>query len=181
MNDLITLLLGQVPEGLYFALFMISVKQLKEKRILFIGMMIFQYIFMKQFLHYTVWFQFIYTFMTFVILKILYNKKAQVTDIFTFTIASVTVIISSIICLLLFKNIIIACIIHKIMLFTFIFLTRHKLNRIQNIYKKIWNRNDSINKPIKTTTFRSINVIIFNIIFYVINLGMIYFSVVFKK
>ena len=39
--ELDQLLLGQIPEAIYFALFMILVKNIKEKRILFIILMLY--------------------------------------------------------------------------------------------------------------------------------------------
>ena len=47
-------------------------------------------------------------------------------------------------------------------------------NKIQGVYKKVWNRNDATKKKIKSTTFRCLNLVVFNIMFYVINLGLIY-------
>jgi len=49
-----------------------------------------------------------------------------------------------------------------------------KLPNIQKIYKKLWNRNNNKDKKIKSTTFRAINIVIFNISFFIINLGMIF-------
>ena len=44
--------------------------------------MILEYVFLKQFLVYTVWFQVVYFILAFIIMKILYKNKANVTDIF---------------------------------------------------------------------------------------------------
>lgn len=38
--DLLEIFLGQIPEAIYFALFMIFAKDLKEKRILYILLMV---------------------------------------------------------------------------------------------------------------------------------------------
>ena len=59
-------------------------------------------------------------------------------------------------------------------MFTFLFIFKDKLNKIQKMYKKLWNRNDKEKNKIKSLTFRSINLVLFNIMFYIINLGMIY-------
>ena len=169
------LLLGYIPEAIYFALFMIYTKQLKEKRLLYITLMVLEYLLLKQFVHFSIYFQVAYTFITFVILKILYREKAQIIDIFTFTIASIFLIITSVISFLISgQNVILATIINRIIIFVVLFGFNYKLNVIQNLYKKLWNRNDKVKKKIKTTTFRSLNVIIFNVIFYFINVGMVY-------
>ena len=177
MNYLLNIVLGQIPEAIYFALFMIYTKQLKEKRMLFIILMIVEYLLLKHFIAFNVWFQVLYTFMTFLILKILYKEKAQVTDIFSFTIVSIIVIISSMlmygIAYFTYRNITICVLLHKILIFIFLFVAKNKLYCIQKMYKKLWNRNDRIKKKIKSTTFRSINIVIFNIVFYIINIGML--------
>ena len=171
---MLELIIGQIPEAIYFALFMIYAKGLKEKKILFTVLMVAEYILLTRFLIYNIWFQILYTFITFLILKVLYKEKAQVTDIFTFTIGSIILIITSIICFILSsQNAMIASIINRPILFIFLILFNYKLNKIQKIYKFFWNRNDKIKKKIKSTTFRCINIIIFNISFYVLNIVML--------
>ena len=175
---MLQLFLGQIPEAIYFALFMIFTKELKEKRILFIVLMILEYILLKQFIHFNIWFQIVYTGITFVILKVLYKEKAQITDIFTFTIASIFVLLvdvpSYFIVHTFTDNFIVYVIIARLTLFCVTILLKNKLPKIQKVYKKLWNRNDSKKKKIKTTTFRSLNVVIFNITFYLLNMAMLY-------
>ena len=172
---MLELLLGQIPEAIFFALFMIYAKGLKEKRILFTILMIIEYSLLKQFIHFNIWFQIIYTFMSFIILKILYKEKAQITDIFTFSIASIILIVSSILSFLLFQpNMILVSTINRVIIFFIIIKFHNRLYKIQNIYKKLWNRNDKEQKKIKSTTFRCLNLVIFNITFYFLNLLMLY-------
>lgn len=172
---MLQILVGQIPEAIYFSLFMICVKQLKEKRLLFTFLMIAEYLLLKHFIAFNVWFQIAYTFITFVILKVLYKEKAQITDIFTFGIASLILIIVSVITfLLLHNNMVIASLVNRIAIFTIIYCLRKKLYKIQKLYKRLWNRNDKRKTKIKSTTFRAINVVIFNIMFYVLNLCMLY-------
>lgn len=93
--NLMELLLGQIPEAIYFALFMIFTKQLKEKRILYILLMIGEYLILKLFFKFNIYFQVSYTVFTYIILKLLYREKSQITDVFTFTISSIVLIIIS--------------------------------------------------------------------------------------
>lgn len=94
------LLLGQIPEAIYFALFMILVKNIKEKRVLFTILMILEYVVLKLAFPFNMWFQVTYTFMTYIILKILYKEKSQIIDIFTFSIGSIILIlISAVLCM----------------------------------------------------------------------------------
>lgn len=173
--NLYEIFLGQVPEAVYFALFMILTKSLKERRILFTVLMIIDYLLLKSFIHFDVWFQVSYTIMTYAILKVLYKDKAQITDVFTFGIASIILILISIISYFVFLgNDIIAIVINRLLTIGMPILLRNKLSKINNLYKKFWNRHNNNGKIMKSTTFRAINTVIFNVMFYVINFGMIY-------
>lgn len=171
---MLELLLGQIPEAIFFALFMIYAKGLKEKRMLFIILMVVEYLLLKYSFKYNWLFQIGYMITTFLTLKVLYKGKSQITDIFILLIAYIIMIVSSILCFTIsLGNVIIATIINRIIIFLFIFLLKDKLIKIQNLYKNLWNR-DTNNTKIKTTTFRSINIVIFNILFGLINTLMVF-------
>lgn len=167
------LLLGQIPEAIFFALFMIYAKGIKEKRILFTILMIIEYLLLKYSFPYNWVFQIGYMVTTFLTLKILYKEKSQITDIFILLIAYIYVILVSVVSYFIIPQYILACIINRLLLFIPTILLNYRLNKIQKIYKKLWNRNNKT-KKIKSTTFRSINIFIFNIVFYILNLCMIY-------
>ena len=175
---MLELLLGQIPEAIYFALFMIFTKELKSKRILYIVLMITEYLLLKHFIEFSIWFQIAYTIAQFVILKILYKEKAQITDIFTFAIASAVLILISFISYFIIwatlSNYYIAVILCRILLFTFLVIFHKKLCKIQKLYKLLWNRTNKKLIKMKSATFRAVNLVIFNIMFYIINLGMIF-------
>lgn len=169
------LLLGQIPEAIFFALFMIYAKGIKEKRILFTILMIIEYLLLKYSFPYNWIFQIGYMVTTFLTLKILYKEKSQITDIFILLIAYLILGITSIFCFLLFKNnMILVSISNRIIIFSLLFIFKNKLIKIQKIYKFLWNRNDKVKKKIKSTTFRALNIVIFNIVFYLINICMLY-------
>lgn len=172
------LLLGQIPEAIYFALFMIYAKNLKEKRLLFTFLMVVEYIILTRIIMFNSWFQILYTAITFIILKVLYKEKAQVTDIFTFCIGSIMLMIISasyfFIIGPLVKNFYLGITINRLFLFAVVLILNTRLYKIQNLYKKLWNRNDKVSKKMKSTTFRCINLVVFNVMFYVINIGMLY-------
>ena len=172
------LLLGQIPEAIYFALFMIFTKQLKEKRMLFTVLMILEYVSLKLVFPFNMWFHILYFGISFIVMKILYKERCQITDIFTLGIASLVMITINLITYILFLKLtgsyIITVIINRNSLCIALFSLRNKLSKIQNIYKLFWNRNDKIPKPMKSTTFRCINLVIFNLMFYAINICIIY-------
>ena len=173
--NLAELFLGQIPEAVYFALFLIFTKNLKEKRVLFIILMIGEYLLLKSFIHFDIWFQIGYIVMTFLTLKVLYKDKAQITDIFTFGIASIVLIVISLISFtLLGPDMKLATLLNRVLLILFFIVTHKNLNTIQIVYKKFWSRNDLVSKRMKSTTFRAFSTMVFNFMFYIINLGMIY-------
>lgn len=172
------ILLGQVPEALYFALFMIYTKKLSKRRILFIGLMLAEYLLLLNALPFSIWSHILYFAVSYMILKILYKEKTQITDIFTLGLASLMMIIVNLIVYVVFlkitNNYIITTVINRICLFLLLFFLRKRLPKIQNLYKKFWNRNDKVPKPMKSVTFRCINLFILNIMFYAINVCMLY-------
>ena len=175
MKEFLYQVLVQIPEPVYFSLFLIIGKNIKEKRLLLIVIMMMQYLLLMHIFPFNVWFQLIYTFMSFVNLKVLYKEKAQVTDIFLFAIASLFLIMISAFCygiiFVTIKNYVCALIMNRILMFMILYFGR---NKIKNIYKKfcsLWNRHNNPNK-IRSLTLRNISIIIFNLMFCFINLGM---------
>lgn len=173
--NLAELFLGQIPEAVYFGLFLILTKNIKEKRLLFLLLMIVEYVLLTKCIFFNTWFQVAYTIMTFLTLKVLYKDKAQVTDVFTFGIASIILILVAVLSFAIFSpHNILVVIFSRLVLFGLLVICRNKLCKLNNIYRKLWNRNDSIKRKMKSTTFRSLNIVVFNVMFYIINLGMIY-------
>lgn len=175
--EILRLISAKLLEPIYFSLFLIYGKNLKQKRILFTCIMIFEYIMLTELIYYNVVFQVAYTFMTFLTLKVLYKSKAQITDIFLFGVASIILISISLISylsiLFTIKNYYIAMILNRILLFSFIFIFKNKINYLYKRFYKYWNRHNN-SKVIKSLTLRNISIIMFNLMFWVINFGMIY-------
>lgn len=170
------LLMGKIPEAIFCALFIIVNKEIKEKRFIFTILMIVEYLLLKYALPYNSWFQILYVVLTYLTLKIIYKDKSQITDIFIMVLAYIVIIITGALCYYLFSkniNVIIANAINKFIMFLILFIMYKKNLIFQNLYKKLWNKSDKKHK-IKSTTFRSINLVLLNIIFVIINLGMAY-------
>jgi len=178
---LLEILLGQVPEVIYFALFLIYTKRLDTKRVLFVILTLIEYLLLFNFTPVSIWNHILYFAMTYIILKLLYKEKSQITDIFTLAIASVVLMVISGVwyCIIYFtfKNIIICTLLAKASLFIFLFAIKSKLPKLQDLYKLFWNRNDNIPKCMKTTTFRCLNVILFNFMFFIINSYIIFYII----
>lgn len=176
--NIFEILLGQIPEAIYFSLFMIFIKNLKEKRLLFTFLMVVEYLFLAYIIGFNIWFQVSYTFITFLILKTLYKEKAQIIDIFTFMIGSIIMgLIDGILYYIVWKiwnNYLIYVIIVRIIQIIFFVVFHSKLYKIQNAYKLLWNRNKQRPNKIKSTTFRSLNIVVFNLMFYFINMVIVF-------
>lgn len=174
--SVLEILLGQIPEALYFVLFIIFTNEIKTKRICFIASAILEYVLLLNAFPFDIWSHILFIITLFLIMKLFYKEKCQVTDIFTLGIASIIIILVSVIVYfpisLFTTNTIIGNIIQKLILFILLITLRKKLPNINKLYKKMWNRN-KIPKKLKSTTFRALNVFLFNISFYIINIGML--------
>lgn len=175
LQNIILLFLEKICEAIYFSLFLIYGKNLKEKRLLFIGIMIFEYIMITKLIQFNIWIHISYIVMTYINLKVLYKDKTQITDIFLFMIASAILIfisaLSYAIIYFTIRKYIIALILNRILLFLFLYYFKNKLNLLYKKFYKLWNRHDNPNK-IRSLTLRNISIIIFNLMFWIINIGM---------
>lgn len=171
-----------LPEAIYFSLFLILIKDIKSKRILFTIFMCIEYAILMNVFLYQVYFQIAYTFITFLILKLLYKEKAIITDIFLFMIASILLIaisfVSYMIVFLTFKNFIVSYILNRLLLFGSLFLLKNKVKKLYNKINSLWNRRQ--NQKIRSLTVRNITIIIFNLMFCIINFGLLYFLMYLK-
>lgn len=171
--NILEIILGQIPEAVYFAVFMILVKGLKSRHFIFIMSMIIEYLLVLNILPYSIWSYVLYFALSFLLLKILYKDKSNVTDIFTMGIASISLVITSALSYFITLGNMICCVIaNRIILFAILYVFRHKLCHINKLYNKLWNRGKHSYK-MKSTTFRALNLVIFNLSFVIINLGVI--------
>lgn len=176
MEELILIILEKVVEAIYFSMFLIIGKNIKNKKLLFIGIMVFEYLMLKHFIKYSVYFQLAYTFMSYVNLKVLYKEKAQITDIFLFTAASLLLITISAasygIVYITVHEYFVALILNRIWLFSTLYFARKFIREKYKSFCSLWNRHNIPNK-IKSLTLRNISIITFNLMFWLINLGML--------
>ena len=175
VEELILIFLEKVLEAIYFSMFLLIGKNIKEKRLLFTGIMIFEYLMLTNFIEYNVYFQLIYTFMSYVNLKVLYKEKAQITDIFLFAAGSLILMaicgISYFAVFFTIEKYLVALILSRILMFLFLFVFNEKINKVyKNVYE-LWNRHNYKGK-LKSLTVRNISIILFNLMFYIINIAM---------
>lgn len=174
---MLELLVGQIPEAIYFSLFMIYAKDIKQKRFIFTLLMILQYIILVKAIPYSIYSRILYIIMTYIIMKILYKEKTQIIDIFVFLLSVIILGVFSVPLLFLnnyINNIYVTCIISKILIFICLILSRKKLNNFYKFYCKHWNKNDKEKRKIKSLTVRNISVVCFNITFYLTNIIILF-------
>lgn len=176
--NIFELLFGQIFEAIYFSIFIILAKNIKEKRFIFISLMICEYVIIFNLFPYSIWSHILFFILYYVLMKILYKDKCQIIDMFILAIASLILMLSCIILYFIVNYTIYSFtayfILNRLFLIGILLIFKNKLNKIQEIYKVYWNRNDKIKKKIKSATFRSLNLVIFNFMFYIINTCMIY-------
>ncbi len=169
------MLLGQIPEAIYFSLFVIFCKGTKEKRTIFILLSIFQYLILANLFPFNSWFQFIYVWMMWLNCKFLFKDKSDIRDLMFIILSTITLGIISLPCYFIFnKNMILVSTFRNILLLLLLIMSKNKLKNLNNIYLKYWNRNDKIKKKITSVSFRIVNIILINVTFTIINLVMIF-------
>ena len=176
MYYVLSILLGLIPEVLYFTLFLIYTKNLKDKRIklfFLIAIAYFLCILVQQLvvLYYLALMVLIY-----LILKLLYKSKTQIIDVFIISIMCLWITILSFISILCVapnhSNYWFVYVMDRVLLFL-PFIFKGKFNSIYKKYCQLWNRNDKEKRPIKSITLRNISLIILNGFILFMNVAII--------
>lgn len=168
-------IVGSVFQPLYFSLFLIFTKNIKNKRILFISIMIIEHFILKYVcnINYDINFELFYTILSFLVLKLIYKDKARITDSITFIISVILLgIISMLVGMTVGMNIV-GLAVSNILPIIIIYILRHKLSKIDVFYDKFWNRHNN-KKMIKSITIRGISTVLTIITFVMMHFWMIY-------
>lgn len=173
---LLTIFVGMLPEIIYFTKFMEYAKNIKEHRIKFFLLMTLAYVLCILVSKYKILYYVAFVFIAYLVMKITYKNKAQIIDIFVFSICLMYLTLISFICSLFIKedmsNYYIMLSINRItLIIPFIF--KNKFNILYNKYKSLWNRNDKIKRPIKSITLRNVSLILLNSFIFITNLAII--------
>ncbi len=173
MYYLLSILLGLLPEVLYFTLFLIYTKNLKEKKIklfLLIGIAYFLCMLIQQ---YNFIFYVLHLFTFYAILKFLYKNKIQLIDVFIIVLPCLWLSILSFVLINFTKNdlsnYVFIYIIQRLLMFA-PFVFRQKFNFYYKKYCNLWNRNDKERRPIKSITLRNISLILLNSVIFFLNI-----------
>ena len=171
INFIVSILLGLIPEVLYFTLFLVYCKNLKEKRLKLFGLLALGYIALIMICRYQFIFYIAYVIYSYLVLKWLY--KAHISDIFIISLGLSYMTIIALICyLLLGSNYLVYYIVARICLCLPLLILSYKLNTFYIGYKSLWNRKD--NAKIKSITLRNLSLVLLNIMIVVLNVCVIW-------
>lgn len=170
---LINIFLGMLPEALFFTMFLICSKKIKEKRIILFILIVLNYIGTGVLNTYSIYSYVLFIILQYTILKLLYKEKTEWIDVFLVTISHIYLFIIAISCYKVFSDYKIALLVNRLLLLV-PFIFRNKLNYLYEEYRKLWNRNS--NNKIKSITLRNISLIFLNIFIFASDLVCIYIS-----
>ena len=168
---LISILLGAIPDVLYYYLYITKIKEIKSRRMILFILMLLNYIIFNMILRYNLYLYLLYDVMMFTLIKLLY--KSEINDFFLVLFIDIYYIFLSSSCFFLIPNYAVALLASKI----FMFLPLIYKNKIINLYKsycKMWNRNDNAKYPIKSLTLRNISLISLNAIVIILDFFLLY-------
>lgn len=176
---IISIVLGILPEVLYFTYFLIYTKNLKEKK-LKLGIGIFLvYVLCLLIKKYVLINYVAFIILIYWALKFLYKEKVQIVDVFVFSISTIYLtIISYIMSKILYDsldNYYLLFVVNRIVMFI-PFLFRNKFHILYRKYCYLWNRNDKEKRPIKSITLRGISNLFLATFIIVINIVCLYIS-----
>ena len=176
MYYVISILLGLMPEVLYFTLFLIHTKKLENKRIKLFCLIAISYFLCILVQSFQILFYMLLIALIYIILKLLYKKKIQIIDVFIISLSYFWVILLSFIMIFFlddnYSNYWMLYVINRILLFV-PFIFKSKFNNIYKKYCSLWNRNDRQKRPIKSITLRNISLILLNSFVFFINITII--------
>ena len=174
-----TLLLGNmialILHPLYYCLFMINVKKIKDKKVYFMFLTIADYLIAQ----YVTKFRLgtnadlIYAIIFYINLKFIYKDKIRITDIATFILSDILLGVLSVIAYIIFGMNLVGLIFATITPIIVTKLLNDKLNIIDRFYNKYWNRKKNKTK-VKSITVRGISLCATVIEFVAIHFWILY-------
>lgn len=161
MKDfLVSILLGMLPECLFYTFFWVSLKRIDSKKKILFGLIFIIYFILIMIRKYEVLYYFLFGLLIYFVLKILYKEKINFLDIFVFYLACAYVFFISCICIAFVPKYEIALMINRILLFV-PFVFKKQLMHIYQKYMYIWNKETNNSKKIKSITLRVTTILLF--------------------
>ena len=172
---LVSILLGAIPDVLYYYLWLKNIKEIKDKKFLLFLIILIGYVVIFMILIYLFYLYLIFYLYIYFNLKFIY--KSKINDFFLMLFIDVYYILMSILCFFLIPNYAIALILNKILLFIPL-IFKKKVVKMYKSYCKMWNRNREVKQPIKSLTLRNISLVILNLVITISDILLIYLSLI---
>ena len=177
MRILLSLLLGILPQSLYFNLFVTNIKGIKNKRGLLLIILFILCILLNMIIRYNIYLYLLFIPLYYIALKLLYKKKTQIIDIFiialSFTIMMLISSICSRLCLININLYWIAYIINNVSLFATLLLKKW-LVKFYKFYCKNWNRKEG--NRVRSISLRNVSLISLNVAIVIADIFLINIS-----
>ena len=177
VNVIMSLLLGMIPEVLYFTLLLTNTKNLKDKKLKLFLLIMVSYILCIMLVRHQALYYVIFIILIYLSLKVLYKERTQIIDIFIINVSFIYIGLISTICFAFVNNnyaiYYVMLILNRILLFI-PFIFKDKFNLFYKKYCSLWNRNDKIKRPIKSITLRNISLIALNTFIFICDVVCLY-------
>lgn len=167
---IMSILLGFLPDVLYYFLMIKNIKNIKNRRILFFILLFLSYILCIMLIKHQFYLYIISDLIMFLILKFLYNSK--ITDFFLIVVLEMYIMLVSLLCFKFIGDYFLAYIINRIIIFIPL-IFKKKLNQIYVKYNILWNRHNK-SKELKSITLRNISIVLFNMLIVLIYFILVY-------
>ena len=165
IDFIIGLLIGMLPEVLYFTLSICFVKDIQKNRLKLFSLLAVGYIVLIMICRFQLLFYLGYIVYVYVVLKKLY--KSKIIDLFIVSVISTYLTLASFISFKLIDTYMLAYLVNRLMLFIPIFLLNYKLNDFYNVYYILWDRHEG--NKIKSITVRNISLVFINMLIVIFN------------
>ena len=172
MNFIMSMLLGVIPDILYYYLYIKKIKNIKKKKIIFTILLFISYMITNILVTYNFYIYILFDILLFFIIKWLY--KSQINDFFLVITLDLYLFICSIISYFLIPNYFVAFILYRILLFAPL-IFKNKIKNIYEQYCNLWNRHDNKGK-IKSITIRNIVLIMLNLSIIILYFSLFYIT-----
>lgn len=158
INFILSLILGMIPEVLYFTLFLKFTKDIDKHIVKLFVLLAIGYVALIMICRYQFLFYIMYIIYSYLVLKVLY--KSEIIDIFVYSIAfSYLMIVGYTFKLLLFNNYVLYYLVVRVFMFL-PFIFKNKFNQLYILYRKLWNIRKG--NKIKSLTIRNSSLIFVN-------------------
>lgn len=167
MELVFSILLGILPEALFYTFFIDFCKNIKGIRFKLFVVTLIEYSILSIIVKYSAWTYILLILMIYINLLILNKQKVEeIIDLFIILIGYIYLCVNSIICFKLvnqdFSNYYLILFINRITLVLPVFF-KNKINTVYSKYKSLWNINKEEKVPIKSLTIRNISLVVLNV------------------